>query len=137
VRIWRAVFRLSGNRWKQFQLFPAWLPDAPPATRHYLSRQGLKIAELQDEIEDLTAAQTIDAATLGADYIAIAQIQGDESTQANQLTTIIRGVLTDAQQPQLQALDNALQLGFTATEAVSADIWRCRRIFRCRQVATL
>jgi Spy/CpxP family protein refolding chaperone len=88
----------------------------------YVSRQALKIAELQNEITDLTSADTIDAARLGADYIAIQQIQNDESTQTGQLTSTVRSVLTDQQQPQLQALDNAMQLNFTVRQAESSNV---------------
>lgn len=87
-----------------------------------MDRQSAKITELQYEIQDLTAAQTIDTAKLGADYVAIAQIQRDENTQSAQLVTTVRSVLTDAQQPQLKALDNAMVTYFSASEAVSVNI---------------
>jgi hypothetical protein len=64
----------------------------------------------------------IDTATLGADYVAIAQIQRDETTQTGQLITTVRSVLTDQQQPQLKALDNALSLQSVVYEAVESNI---------------
>ncbi len=98
------------------------MENAILANQDYVSRQALKITELQNEIKDLTAAPTVDSARLGADYVAISQIQSDESTQYNQLMTALRSILTDSQQPLLQALDNALKLSSTATDAVSANI---------------
>jgi hypothetical protein len=98
------------------------IENAIAANQDYVSRQTLKITELQNEIKDLTAAATIDSAKLGADYVAIKQIQSEESTQSSQLATTVRSLINDQQQPQLQALDNALKLNSTASAAVSANI---------------
>lgn len=98
------------------------IENAIQGNQDYLTRQTLKIQELQYEIQDLTAAQTIDTVSLGADYVAIAQIQRDETTQSGQLGTAVRGVLTDQQQPQLKALDNAVTMIGTANAAVSTNI---------------
>jgi hypothetical protein len=70
----------------------------------------------------LTASPTIDAARLGAEYIAITQIQRDEAAQTRQLTPTVRGVLSNQQQLQLAALENAASLNYTASEAVNANI---------------
>jgi hypothetical protein len=88
----------------------------------YVSLQSAKIKELQDEIQGLTAAATIDTATLGADYVAIAQIDQDKATQATQLTTAVRSVLTSTQTPLMQALDNARSQAYLASEAACSDI---------------
>jgi hypothetical protein len=61
------------------------IQNANQGNQDYMSRQSLKILELQNEIKDVTAAQTIDSAKLGADYVAIAQIQRDESDHRIQL----------------------------------------------------
>ena len=90
--------------------------------QEYLSRQSLKVAELQIQIKDLTVAGTIDSAALGAAYVAIEQLQRDQSTEADQLMKSVRSVLTDRQQPLLKVLDDALLLGGTAREAVYANI---------------
>ena len=85
-------------------------------------RQSLKIQMLEDEIQKLTDARKIDVSKLGADYVALARIQRDEGTETEQLTVTLRSVLTDQQQPQLKALDNALALSLDASVAVSANI---------------
>jgi hypothetical protein len=92
------------------------------AHQDYISRQSLKIKELQNQIKDLTAASTIDAASLGAAYVAIVQIDNDESTQANQLRTTLRSVITDAQKPLLQSLDDAQSNAYVATNAVCTGV---------------
>jgi hypothetical protein len=92
------------------------------ANQDYISRQDLKIQELQNDIKDQTAAPAIDSAALGADYVAMWQIRRDESMQTGQLTTMVRSILSDQQQPQLQALDNAVKLSGVASEAVSSHI---------------
>lgn len=98
------------------------IENAIQGNQEYLTRQALKIQELQYEIQDLTAAQTIDTVSLGADYVAIAQLQRDETTQSGQLGTTVRSVLADQQQPQLKALDNAVAMNGTASAAVSSNI---------------
>jgi hypothetical protein len=98
------------------------IENAILGNQDFISRQALKIAELQNEIKDLTAAQTIDSTKLGEDYLAIMQIQKDEATQTGQLTTTVRSVLNDQQQPLLQALDNAIKLSFVASQAVGVNI---------------
>jgi hypothetical protein len=98
------------------------IESAIRGNQDYLSRQSLKIQELQNQIKDLTAAQTIDSAALGAAYVAMYQIQRDETTQTLQLIPSVRSMLTDQQKPQLQALDNAMQLSYTASEAVTLNL---------------
>jgi cytochrome c551/c552 len=84
--------------------------------------ESAQIQELQYAIQTLEAAQTIDTATLGADYVQIAQIQAAEATQTTQLIATVRSVLTDPQQPLLAALDNAMSLSQIEGEAVSFSI---------------
>jgi hypothetical protein len=98
------------------------IENAIQANQDYVNRQSVTIKELQFQIQDLTAAQTIDTLTLGADYVQIAQIQRDENTQAGQLMTTVRSVLAGQQQPLLQALDNAANMSQTASEAVYDNI---------------
>lgn len=98
------------------------IQNAIQANRDYVNVQSQKIREFQSAIQTLTAAQTIDTTALGADYIAIAQIQNDEKTQAGQLITTVRSVLTGQQQPQLAALDNAMSLSQVEYEAVQNNI---------------
>ena len=92
------------------------------SNQDYVGRQTLEIQELQNEIKNLTAAQIIDTARLGEDYVEIWQIQAGESTQSDQLTTVLRSILTDAQKARVQTLDNALKQSSTAGEAITANI---------------
>ncbi len=98
------------------------IENAILANQQYVQGQSLKIQELQYAIQALTAAQTIDTATLGADYVAIAQIQNDEATQAAQLITTVRSILMGPQIPLLTALDNALNQSTLEYEAVQNNI---------------
>jgi hypothetical protein len=98
------------------------IENAITANQDYLSRQSLKTAELQLEVKDLTASETIDSAKLGAAYIAMKQIQNDESVQSGQLAKTVRSVLTEQQISLMQALDDAAGLYYTAASAVNANI---------------
>lgn len=98
------------------------IQSAIQANQTYLNGQSLKLQELQNDIQTLAAAQTIDTASLGADYVSIAQIQNDEATQAGQLVTTVRNIITDQQQPQLAALDNALAQSGIESDAIESNI---------------
>jgi hypothetical protein len=98
------------------------IQNAIAGNRDYLSRQSLKMAEIQMDIKDLTAGDPIDAAKLGSDYVALWQLQNEQSTQADQLMKTVRSVLNEQQTSLLRALENALAQYYLALTAVSYNI---------------
>jgi len=88
----------------------------------YLARQSLKLQQLLYEIRDLTAAPDIDAARLGAEYVAMAQITSDQSAHTDETVAAVRTMINPSQEPQLRALDHAATLLSAFPDAVCNNL---------------
>lgn len=90
------------------------------AYNDFSARKQNRLADLQFEIQDLTATRGVDAVVLGLRYAEMAQIGRDLDGKKSQLKDSARTVLTAAQSSKLKLLQDAQAL--TDSNAISYAI---------------